>query len=286
MQPSSVGIVVISTFTHAYWNFLLKRARGTSTFIALSKGVEVVCCAPVFVWLVVATHGVGMNAIPLMAIGAALVLLNYAALAAAYAVGDLSFVYPISRAGILLFLPTLGFLVFRERLTIIGWTSLACIVAGIAILQLRAPGSTSRASGGAALYSLAAALIAALYTVWDKHAIQTLTPFIYFYGYTFLVALVYIATVWRRSRPGDIATVWKAHRWSIVQVGVLNTVTYLLVLLALRSGTSSYVIALRQLSIVWGALLGSFLLGESLSTPKKVALATLVAGCVMVAFAH
>ena len=61
--------------------------------------------------------------------------------------------------------------------------------------------------------------------------------------------------------------------------------TYLLVLFALRSGTSSYVVALRQLSIVWGALLGYFILGESIAAPKRVGIATLVAGCVLVAFA-
>jgi drug/metabolite transporter (DMT)-like permease len=91
--------------------------------------------------------------------------------------------------------------------------------------------------------------------------------------------------VFCRSARGEIGRVWSAHRSSIVQVGIFNTVTYLLVLFALRSGTSSYVIALRQLSIVWGALLGYFVLGESLSAPKRVGLATLVGGCVLVAFA-
>ena len=46
MQTYALAIVVISTFTHAYWNFLLKRAGGSSTFIALSKIAEVVCFAP------------------------------------------------------------------------------------------------------------------------------------------------------------------------------------------------------------------------------------------------
>lgn len=285
MQPFALGIVVVSTFTHAYWNFLLKRAGGTSSFIALSKVAEVGCFAPIFTWLLLTRREPIPAAIPFMAVGALLVLLNYGALARAYAIGDLSFVYPISRAGILLFLPAFGFLAFRERLTIVGWISLTCIVAGIVVLQLPSRGSTSRVNGAAAAYSLAAALFAAVYTVWDKHAIQTITPFIYFYGYTLLAAAVYIAVVRRRSLPGEIADVWKTHRVSVVQVGVFNTVTYLLVLFALRSGTSSYVIALRQLSIVWGTLLGRFVLGETLSVPKKAGLVTLVAGCVLVAFA-
>jgi drug/metabolite transporter (DMT)-like permease len=291
MPPYTVGIVVVSTFTHAYWNFLLKRAGGSNAFIALSKVAEAVCFAPVFLWLALRSNEWPSHAPMLMAVGAVLVLFNYAALARAYSTGDLSFVYPISRAGILLFLPTLGFIVFRERLTTTGWISVTYVVVGIALLQLpsfngRASRSVlSRISRVSVGYSLAAAFFAAVYTVWDKRAVQTVAPFLYFYGYTVLVALVYFALVWRRARSAELRSVWMTHRSSIIQVGVLNTVTYLLVLFALRSGTSSYVIALRQLSIVWGALLGYFALGESLSAPKKAGLATLVAGCVLVAFA-
>ena len=291
MQSFALAIVVASTFTHAYWNFLLKRAGGAATFIALSKAAEVICFAPVFVWLATRTHQWSLGVAGLMAVGAALVLLNYGALGRAYAAGDLSFVYPISRAGILLFLPALGFVVFRERLTIVGWISVACIVVGIALLQVPAftidaiRSSIARLNGKTVAYSLAAAFSAAVYTVWDKRAVQTLAPFVYFYGYTLLVAVLYVVFVWRRERSAEIARVWQMHRSSIVQVGIFNTVTYLLVLFALRSGTSSYVIALRQLSIVWGALLGYFVLGESLPAPKRVGLATLVAGCVLVAFA-
>ena len=291
MQSFALAIVVASTFTHAYWNFLLKRAGGAATFIALSKVAEVVCFAPIFLWLASRTHDWSFGVVGLIVVGAALVLFNYGALGKAYAAGDLSFVYPISRAGILLFLPALGFAVFRERLTIIGWMSLASIVVGIALLQLPAftadalRSSAARLNSKSVAYSLAAALSAAIYTVWDKRAVQTLTPFVYFYGYTLLVAALYSVFVWRRARSAEIARVWSTHRSSILQVGIFNTMTYLLVLIALRSGTSSYVVALRQLSIVWGALLGTVVLGESLSGPKRLGLATLVAGCVLVAFA-
>jgi drug/metabolite transporter (DMT)-like permease len=291
MQSFALAIVVASTFTHAYWNFLLKRAGGAATFIALSKVAEVICFAPIFLWLAGRTQDWSLGVVELIVVGAALVLFNYGALGKAYAAGDLSFVYPISRAGILLFLPALGFVVFRERLTVIGWMSVACIVVGIALLQLPAftadavRSSVARLNSESVAYSLAAALSAAVYTIWDKRAVQTLTPFVYFYGYTLLVAALYSVFVWRRAKSAEIARVWSTHRSSILQVGVFNTVTYLLVLIALRSGTSSYVIALRQLSIVWGALLGNFVLGESLPGPKRLGLATLVAGCVMVAFA-
>ena len=70
---------------------------------------------------------------------------------------------------------------------------------------------------------------------------------------------------------------------AIVQVGALNTITYVLVLFALRDGVSSYVVAVRQLSVAFGALLGWWLLGERIDTPKRVGIALILAGTVLVA---
>ena len=60
----------------------------------------------------------------------------------------------------------------------------------------------------------------------------------------------------------------------------------LLILFSLRTGKSSYVIALRQLSIVFGVLLGWRVLQEALPRPKVVGVALLVAGCLLVSMAR
>jgi len=57
----------------------------------------------------------------------------------------------------------------------------------------------------------------------------------------------------------------------------------MLVLIALRAGTSSYVIAVRQLSIAWGVLLGAWRLGETVVFPRRVGLVLLLIGCILVA---
>jgi len=69
-------------------------------------------------------------------------------------------------------------------------------------------------------------------------------------------------------------------------VGFLNITSYLLVLVALRTGTSSYVIGLRQLSIAFGVLLGWWFLREQISVPKRVGVALIVAGCLAVGVAR
>jgi drug/metabolite transporter (DMT)-like permease len=286
-------LVLISALTHAYWNFLLKRSGGSQAFVGLSKLAEVVLFAPVFALAALPElfAGRASSLAPLAAVGALLVLGNYAALALAYRHGDLSFVYPVSRGGILLFLPLLAYVTLGERLDALGVAAVALVVVGIFVLQLpvlslRAIAAlVPRLRSPATVFALLAALTAACYTIWDKQAVREIAPFTYFYAYTAITGIVYALFVWRRYGRVVVRTEWVAHRGAILQVAFFNTFTYLLVLFALQSGTSSYVIALRQLSIAFGMFLGWWVLREELTGPKRAGVALVLVGCILVAFA-
>jgi len=290
MQRAAYGIVVASTVTHAYWNFLVKRSGGGQVFVGLSKVLEAVVFAPIFVAALLIGDRVSLTgAWPLILVGAALTLANYLALGRAYETGDMAVVYPVARGATLLFLPALGFAAFGERLSPLGWGAVASIVTGIVVLQLPALDRAAmrllipRLASGSVAYALVAALAAAGYAVWDKRAVQTLPPFIYFYAYSALVAIAYATFLGRRYASDVLRVEWRAHRWPILQVAVLNTVTYVLVLFALRTGASTYVVAVRQLSIAVGAVMSWRFLGETFGAPRRLGVALVVAGCVLVA---
>jgi uncharacterized membrane protein len=248
--------------------------------------------APVFLVLVAPQIAQYDGLLSLSVVGAAFVLVNYACLAWAYKHGDLSFVYPLARGSILLFLPLLAYATIGERVSGFGLVALALIVCGIVALQLPALEWRAFATLGprlrspATMFALMAALAAACYTLWDKRAVQRVPAFAYIYMYTAMTAAAYSAFIWRRYSRGEIAVHWRAHRGAILQVGFFNITSYLLVLLALRTGTSSYVIALRQLSIAVGVALGAWLLREHVSGPKRVGVGLIVAGCVLVGVAR
>ncbi len=294
MNGTTSLLVLASAVMHAYWNYLLKRSSGGPLFVGLSKIAEVAVFIPLFLLLSVREAiSVGASLFPLIAVGAALTLINYAMLAVAYRHGDLSEVYPVSRSGVLLFLPLLGAMMFNETVSGLGAIALLMIVSGIGMLQLAelTPAAIRTLSrrltrSAASGYALLAALAAAGYTVWDKHAIQTITPFTYFFSYTVLVAIAYSAHIARRYAWTEIRAEWRAHRTEIVLVGVFNTSAYLLILMALRDGTSTYVIATRQLSVVFGVLLGWRLLGEEFGAPKRVGVMAIVAGSILVSLAR
>jgi drug/metabolite transporter (DMT)-like permease len=225
-------------------------------------------------------------------VGGFLVIANYVLLTLAYRSGDLSFVYPISRGAVLVFLPPLAYVFMGERLDLFGWSALAIIVLGIACVQLPAANtaapfaSRKPAPYAASAFALLAAAVAAGYTIWDKRAVQTLAPAGYFAAYTVLVGIAYAAYLGRAVPRAEIARAWSTHRSEIVQVAALNSGSYLLALVALQTGKASYVIALRQLSIAAGALLGWMVLGESVPLTRRFGIGLVVAGAVLLALAR
>ena len=272
-------LVVLSAVTHAYWNFLLKRTGASQTVVGLSKIFEAVLFGLILLTGMVADPMYLLHTWRLPLVGALLVLLNYLFLSAAYRAGDLSLVYPIARGAMLMFLPPLAFLAIGEKLQPLGWAAILIITAGIASLS-----ASGRALSGIAVsYALLAAFTAACYTIWDKQSLRTLTPLAYYAAYTVIVGVAYGLMLMRSADRVELQIVWHSDWKAITQVGALNSGSYLLTLVALQAGQASYVIAIRQLSIAVGALLGWRLLGESLTSRKWTGIALVVIGCVLLA---
>lgn len=285
-----MAAVVLSAALHAIWNYLLRRAGGSRTVAALSIVAEAVLLLPLGL-VVLFSSGGSMPVLGFLgaiAVAAALALANYAALMAAYRRADLSLAYPVARGGVFLFLPLLGFVVFGERIDGRGWFALALIVGGIMMLPLtrfnrQALGELGRHLRERAVgYALLAAAATAGYTIWDKYAIQSLDTFLYFAGYTVLLGL-WFALALLRSPRDEVRDEFRRHSVSIVVIGILIAVSYLLVLVALRDGASTQVLAVRQLSIPIGVLLGWRLLRESVTGPRVIGSSLITAGCILAA---
>ena len=290
MSLTAVLLVLVSAVGHAYWNYLLKRAGGSHAFVGLSKASEAVVYFPAFVWVVWtspagAMRGTGVYVL----VGTAMTLITYASLAAAYRHGDLSFTYPIARGGALLFLPALGFVVLGERVGPLGWVAIAAILAGVVVMQLptlsraAARNFFTHARGPATLFALLLAFLLAAGTIVDKLAVRTVPLFAYFYGYTAGAGVCYLAWAARAFGVPALRAEWAAHGRAAVAVGVLNTASYGLALAALRTGGSTYVVGLRQISIAVGVLFGVRLLGETLSTPRRIGVTLVVVGALLMA---
>ena len=285
-------LVTISAVTHGIWNFLAKRAHQKDIFVGLSKISEAAIFVVPFSIMLFRNKGYGEPMWPLfVAVASCFVFLNYFFVSQAYKRIDLSVAYPISRASTL-FLPLLAFLFIDERIDAVGLLSIILITVAVLTMQLDSFRSNEVNSLLAKLmrpgivFALMAALMAASYTIWDKVAVLRIPPFLYFFGYTAMTALFYLILLATRFESTAIRQEWRDHRRAIIAVALLNTFTYLLVLVALGMSKASYVGALRQLSLVIGVLLGWKVLGEEITTPRIAGVGLLFIGSTLIAFAR
>ena len=131
------------------------------------------------------------------------------------------------------------------------------------------------------LFALIAAFTVACYTVWDKMAVQHIHPFVYFYSYTFLTSIFYGGVLSFRFKPRQLKHEWIQKKRSIMGVAVLNTFTYLLVLVALGMSKAVYVGALRQVSLVIGVFFGWKILHESVSKLRLIGVLGIISGSLL-----
>ncbi|BCS88406.1 EamA family transporter [Pseudodesulfovibrio sediminis] len=280
MQELPFILVLLSATAHGYWNFLFKRADNKDAFLGLSKLAEPVIYALPFG---VAVFKWGLDPVSLWfaGVGTLLSVLNYFCLANSYKRLDLSIAYPISRSSTL-FLPFLAFLFFGERIDVVGWASVITVTAGVLVVQLKSFSRSALFGSGVKLnlgllFAVVAAFTVALYTLWGKEAVRHIHPFIYMYCYT-LASCVYFLPSLRRLDRAEVQREWAKNRWSILSVSVLNTLSYVLMLMALNLTKVTYVGALRQVSLVVGVGLGWVVLREAITLPRLVGVILITVG--------
>jgi uncharacterized membrane protein len=112
------------------------------------------------------------------------------------------------------------------------------------------------------LYALVAALGTTVYSISDKLGVTAVDPLRYslWLGF-FITGSLAAVTLYRRGLKAVLAEA-EGRLLRVSVAGVLMKGGYILVLVALSLAQVSYILALRQVSVVLGALMGVALLGE------------------------
>jgi len=312
---TAVALILVAAVAHASWNLFSKQAAasGAAVFVWLLGAAAAVLYLPVVVIAVLADPPrlTAMNWLFLAGTGV-LQCGYFLFLQLGYRLGDLSLVYPIGRGTGALLAAMAGIWILGERLAPVALAGIGCIVIGILAIGLpdhRAgtqqltgrpsgtvdaagagpePGSTpARPSRAAALkpvgFALCTGMFIASYTLWDKYAVSTLRTPPLLQGYaTFPMLLAVFAPLALRDRP-KLQRVWGDYRRQIIGAAVLAPLAYMLVLVALSFSAVSAVAPAREVSVLFGVLLGRRLLGEGGLPRKLAAAAAIVAGIVAVA---
>jgi uncharacterized membrane protein len=276
--------VFVSAILHATWNFLAKRAGNSALFTWLFSTAASLLYLPV---LVLSAPATGSAVTPLWIIGLAgvcgLHLVYYWLLSRGYRAGDLSIVYPLGRGTGPLLAGIGAILLLGERPTFSVLLGGVVITLGVLLFAgnpFRLHRSDQRS---AVLYGLLIGVAIASYTLWDKVAVSALLipPLVLTWiSNTFraFLLLPHALRHWDEARR-----TWQRHRLAVISVGVLDSLSYILFLLALQANAVTLLAPLRQISILFGALLGTHLLAEGSGWRRTLAALVVVVGVVIIA---
>ena len=288
MTPVVLALVLTAAVLHATWNLLAKRAQAADTvaFVWLTTALSAAVYVPVLaVWLIVVPLRHPLTALDLAFIAGTAVIHSayFLLLQRGYRVGDLSLVYPLARGTGPLLASVAAVLFLGERPGIVGSFGIAAIVGGIFVATgARLHVRRARVSIG---YGLATGATIAAYTLWDKHAVSALAivPVVYEVGHYCVRTVLMAPLVWNGARRAALGPTWRAYRTELLGVAILSPLAYILVLFALVVAPVSLVAPAREVSIVFGALLGARLFAEG-DVRRRVAGALLIlAGIVALA---
>ena len=284
MTLLSLGLILISALFHALWNLLAKRAHGGAAFTWLFSALTAPIWAPivaVYVWLwkpQIAWLGV------LFILGSAAMHVSYfLVLQRGYRAGDLSVVYPLARGTGPLLSMIGATLLFGERPSPLASAGALLIIAGVFFIAGGEQMLRRRQAAAGVGYGLLTGLLIAAYTLWDKAAVSTIlvAPLLLEYGSSIGRTLILTPTAYRRR--AEVLYEWRTHRWEAVGIAVLSSLAYILVLTALITAPVSYIAPARELSILFGALLGTWLLKEGQAQRRLLSAGLMVIGIVMLA---
>ena len=278
MPLSALALLVVAGATHAGWNLLVKRAQQRQIFTWLSLVAGTLCFLPL---LVFGAPALPPSAWPFVVASDIVEALYFFALIRAYGIGDFSLVHPLARGAAPALLALWATLFLGERLRPAGLVGLAIVCGGL--LTVSGGVRAMRAGRGAVGAALLVALCISVYSAIDGAAMQTLPPIPYTVVVLGCCALWCAPFVVWRYRPAPIAAEWRLNWPRIVAVGALNLATYMLVLTAYSRAPVAYAGAIREISIIFAALIGWRWMGEGFGRARTLGATLIFCGIVVIA---
>ena len=285
MSGPALVLVVCAAILHAIWNALAKRADKQFVFLWCSVSLATALLLPLGL-LRLPAEPAPASGLPFVAASVAIHALYFWALGRAYRHGDFSRVYPMARGLGVALVPLVALPLFGERLSWLGSLGVGLVVLGIVTLGAMPVATTSvaRASGAGTFWALVTGLTIAAYSLVDKAGVARLHPMPYIALMGACLSVV-LAPVVLADRPA-LGREWRRHWRTILVASAMNLTSYLLVLFAFRLSKVGYVVASRELSILFSAFIGSLWLGEGRLAPRLAGASVVLAGVVCVALAR
>ena len=278
MDPLVFAAVLFAAACHAGWNATIKGGLDPlAATVLISISAAIVAAA--FFPLVGLPAGAAW---PWCGASVLIHLIYFAALIESYRAGDLGQVYPIARGSAPLMTAIVTTALVGERLSIAGWSGIILLVGGVILLSLRGGRDLTRLDCKALGFALFTAVAICAYSVVDgvgarRAGSATAYSVTLFAGIGPVMAIYALA----RRRPEVIAAA--GRHWCLgLAGGTLQLGSYGIAIWAMTVAPIAIVAALRETSVLFGALIAIFFLKEPLRAGRVAATLMIIAGLALI----
>ena len=271
--------VLFAALCHAGWNAAVKRGLDpltTTVLIAMGAGLVALVALP-------ATGLPENTAWPWVIASVLIHIVYFAALIESYAAGDMGLVYPLARGSAPLMTAAAATALVGEHLGLLGWIGIAVLAAGVLLLSFRGSRDLAALDRRAIGFALLTAVTICAYTVVDGIGARRAGS-AHAYTAAMFVGIGASMALYALARRGTGALAPMARNWPTgLAGGAMQVMSYGIAIWAMTVAPIALVAALRETSVLFGAIIAVVLLKEPLRANRIVAAALIVAGLTLMA---
>ena len=270
------GLVILSAIAHAVWNAMMKHAGDRAMMMVAIRSVGLIlglAALPFVDWPAAASwKWLGLTVLVQFA--------YFVLLVRSYSIGDMSVVYPLAR-GLAPVLTTIAaFLFAGEALSTGQMAAVALISLGIMVLSVGA--GASRPAVG---FALATGASVAAYSFLAGMGVRTSGTVLGFQACQEVVNGAVVLAYGMTRRVEFVAYI-RRHAAVGVLAGLMSVIGFLAYLTAARSLPLGPTTALRETSVIFGAVIGTWVLKEGFGLRRITAAILVVTGIGLLAILH
>jgi drug/metabolite transporter (DMT)-like permease len=281
MPSIAIFLLLISAILHTSWNLLIKQSE--DKYIVTWWMVTV---GGLFAILALLFTGLPPRTMWIFALVSVCVEATYfITLSYAYHDNDFSLIYPVARGTAPAFLAVWSFLFLHETLTTGGLVGLGMIIGGLIIIGVNTlmQSHVTHVHFKGMAVALCIALLISIYSIIDGTAVKN--------GY----ALPYVMSMFALVPLPITPFIFREYKWTRVKAallnqpirvplaGILGVLSYLMAVFSFSIAPVSYAGAVREVSVVFGALTGWWFLKERLGGVRVVGAIVIFAGILVIA---
>ena len=282
MSTEIFYLVIIAALFHALWNFLAKKTKGDKIYVLwLSHFYIGIFILPVALFFApIDFHDLTwLKFLILTSVvhGLYIFLLGWS-----YSLGDITTIYPVARGSSVAETAFIATFLAVDNISLTGYFGILLITIGTLSIGFHETSKRKYQKGFVAALFVGACI--AVYSLIDKMGVQNTEPYFYVAGMNLLTAL-FMAPFILKKYQNNILSYTKKCSASALLIAACSFSTYYVILYAFKYSQVSYVVALREVSIIIASLLGFYFLKESVTLRKVIGIIIIFLGAACIRLA-